>query len=318
VNRPSGPSRDHAEDVRGVVAAHLPDYPVESVVRLGEGMDNTAYEVNGELVVRFGKDPDPARRAACIDREARLLAAVAEVSPLPVPEPMFTDAEQGCMAYFTIPGVPLVDVPRPPPARRASIAAALGEFLAALHAVPADRMADMTVADEADVGVQPPGRWLREAADSYAAVADAVPAANRRAAEAFLAAPPPAGDGCTPVFTHNDLGIEHVLVDPDTWAVTGVIDWSDAAFADPAYDVGLLHRDLGPAAAATVAVAVARGLRAAVGDDANSLGERAAFYARCSVFEDLAYGVETGRDEYVGKSLAAMEWLFPAQGKLSA
>jgi hypothetical protein len=35
-------------------------------------------------------------------------------------------------------------------------------------------------------------------------------------------------------------------------------------------------------------------------------------YARRSVFEDLAYGIETGRDKYVDKSLAALEWLFPA------
>ncbi len=39
-----------------------------------------------------------------------------------------------------------------------------------------------------------------------------------------------------------------MLVDPDTWEVTGIIDWSDAAIVDPAYDFGLLYRDLGPRA----------------------------------------------------------------------
>jgi aminoglycoside phosphotransferase (APT) family kinase protein len=33
-----------------------------------------------------------------------------------------------------------------------------------------------------------------------------------------------------------------------TRASTGIIDWSDAALADPAYDFGLLCRDLGAAA----------------------------------------------------------------------
>jgi hypothetical protein len=42
-----------------------------------------------------------------------------------------------------------------------------------------------------------------------------------------------------------------------------------------------------------------------------ALQERAHFYARCSVFEDLAYGLQTGRDTYVDKSLAALAWLFP-------
>jgi hypothetical protein len=44
-------------------------------------------------------------------------------------------------------------------------------------------------------------------------------------------------------FCHMDLGIEHVLVDRNV--VSGVIDWGDADFADPAYDFGLLYRDCG-------------------------------------------------------------------------
>jgi hypothetical protein len=46
--------------------------------------------------------------------------------------------------------------------------------------------------------------------------------------------------------------------------------------------------------------------------DLVTLSERAVFYARCSVFEDLAYGIRTGRHQYADKSLAAMAWLFPA------
>jgi hypothetical protein len=70
-----------SRDVCSLVIAHLPDYRVDSVVHLGEGLDNRAYEVNGELIVRFSKELDPGR----LDREARLLAAVADVSPLSVP-----------------------------------------------------------------------------------------------------------------------------------------------------------------------------------------------------------------------------------------
>jgi aminoglycoside phosphotransferase (APT) family kinase protein len=263
-------------------------------------MDNTAYEVNGELVVRFSQKPDPAGRAGQVSREARVLAAVAEVSPLPVPQPAFTVGEQGCLAYFKILGMSLLDLPRPlRQAHLLSIGAALGGFLAALHAVPADRVADLVDRDS-----QPLEQWRREAADLYAAVADAVPVAHRRPVETFLAAPPP-NDGYTLVFSHNDLGIEHVLVDPATWAVTGIIDWSDAALTDPAYDVGLLHRDLGP----TAASAVMRSLHSPA--DGAALAERALFYARCSLLEDLAYGIETGREKYIANSLAALDWLFP-------
>jgi aminoglycoside phosphotransferase (APT) family kinase protein len=88
-----------------------------------------------------------------------------------------------------------------------------------------------------------------------AAAAVEVPVVYRRPVKAFLDAPPPAS-GWAPIFSHNDLGIEHVLVDPGTWTVTGVIDWSDAAIVDPAVDFGLLYRDLGPAAAQAALAAI--------------------------------------------------------------
>jgi aminoglycoside phosphotransferase (APT) family kinase protein len=297
--------RDRVEDVRGVVATHLPGYRINSVTLLGEGADNTAYEVNGELIVRFSKRLDPASRAAQVDDEARLLATVAGISPLPVPEPRFTVAEQGCLAYFKLPGLPLIDVPPPQrSAHGASIAAALGELLTALHAVPVGRVAGLVETDD-----QPKAWWLREAAETYATVAEWVPAVHRPAVEAFLDAPPPA-DGPALAFSHNDLGIEHVLVDSATCTVTGVIDWGDAAIVDPAYDFGLLYRDLGPTAAGLAL----RTYRTDV-HQVEAIGARAAFYARCGVLEDMAYGIETGHDKYLHKSLAALTWLYPASAR---
>ncbi|NDU74210.1 phosphotransferase [Actinomadura sp. DSM 109109] len=287
-------------DVRDVVAAHLPGYGVESVALLGEGEDNVAFEVNGELVVRFGKEPDAGSRAARVLGEARLLAAVADVSPLPVPEPSFTVAEQGCLAYFALPGVPLIDAaPFPEPDHVGSVAGALGEFLGALHAVPASDMAALVETDDEPMDV-----WVEESAQIYAAIAETVPPSHRPAVEAFLGAPPPA-DPRDLVFSHNDLGIEHVLVDPDTWAVTGVIDWGDAALTDPARDLGLLYRDLGPAALDEALT------RYRTDADAREIRARAGFYARCGVLEDMAYGLQTGHRKYLDKSLTALEWLFP-------
>lgn len=44
-------------------------------------------------------------------------------------------------------------------------------------------------------------------------------------------------------LVHSDLGAEHLLaVGGD---LTGVIDWSDAALADPAVDFARLYRDFG-------------------------------------------------------------------------
>ncbi|GAA1889566.1 phosphotransferase family protein [Asanoa iriomotensis] len=257
---------------------------------MNEGLDHVVHEVNGELIVRFSKEPDPAG----IEREARLLAAVAAVSPVPVPSPVFVLAERGYLGYFKVPGVPLLELPRD--LRSAQVVDTLAGVLAALRAAPVARWAGL-----AEVDVLPLAEWLGEAVSTYAAVADHVPATHRGAVEAFLAARPP-DDVEDVVFSHNDLGVEHVLVDPASGAVTGIIDWSDAAFADPAYDLGLLYRDLGPAALPLI-------------DE--PLRDRAAFYARCKLLEDLAYGVESGRAAYAENAYAAMNWLFTRAGDRS-
>ncbi len=273
-------------EVHRVVAAHLPGYEVRSATRIGEGLDNLAYEVNGELIVRFSKEPGSGR----LLKEARLLTAVAAVSPLPVPEPIFVAAREGCLAYAKLPGLPLLNVPGG--RLTAAVVTAVGELLTVLHALPADPWKELVETED-----DPLESWLHEAEHTYAAVAEQIPPAHRPLIERFLQAPPPREPDAR-VFSHSDLGIEHVLVDPVAGRVTGIIDWSDAAITDPAHDYGLLYRDLGPQA-----------LRLAF---AARETEAAVFYARCSVLEDLAYGMRSGQAVYAAKSLAAMQWLFPA------
>jgi aminoglycoside phosphotransferase (APT) family kinase protein len=286
VRRLRGPGLN--ERIRRLLAAHLPGHPADSIRRLGEGQEHAAYDVDG-LVVRFVKGAD----RSVVLHDARLLHAVAAISPLPVPEPVLVDADEGCLAYRRLPGIPLLGLA--PVADRIAIAAELGGFLAALHAVPASRMATLV-----DVDDQPLDGWLTDAAGEYEAVAASVPPEHRAWIEAFLAAPPPE-PAADLVFSHNDLGIEHVLVDPPATRVQGIIDWSDAAITDPAYDLGLVLRDLGPAALGSAL--------GAYGPVTSALVERAWCYARCSVLEDLRYGIESGKREYTEKSLASLPWL---------
>lgn len=282
-----------ADGVRDALAEYLPGYPVRSVRPLGAGLDHVAYDVNGELIVRFSRDPDPAR----VRREARLLAALAGIASLPVPAPRFVAPERGCLAYPRLPGRPLLDLPGSwRHARAVPVAGVLGRFLAGLHATPVERMAALVPTED-----EPPARWLAEAAAEYRVVADRVPAGYRRRIEAFLGDRPPDRAPAL-AFSHNDLGVEHVLVDPGSGTVTGVIDWTDAAVVDPAYDLGLLLRDLGPAA-------LDAALRAYGGGSA-ATRERATFYARCAVLEDLGYGLAANRAAYTDKSIEALRWLF--------
>jgi aminoglycoside phosphotransferase (APT) family kinase protein len=336
--------------IRHLFARHLPDCPVESVLLLGQGLDNAVYEVNGTLLVRFNNNPGE------VTREAALLTHIHNLSLVPIPKPLFADQDHGCLTYRKLPGVPVINVRTPPANPCGALAAALGTFLAALHAIPPATLGDLIKPDN-----PPLAEWLDEARQAYQSVAGHLPAPHRPLIEAFLATPPPPGASAL-VFSHNDLGLEHVLIDPATSTITGIIDWTDAALTDPATDFARLYRDLGPAAL-TIAlttyantfpipastfrtsaafpaplptraalnpahhVGATEPMRAALNpalhaqgatepmraDGVRALRERAVFYARCLFLEDLAYGLQTGKTPYITKSLTALPWLFPTQ-----
>ena len=115
----------------------------------------------------------------------------------------------------------------------------LGSFLRRLHRVPVAAL-DGAVPVERE----PLASWLSQARREYVEVRDAVPPARRAPIEIFLSSPPPPDPTIT-ALCHNDLGTEHLLVDPATGTITGIIDWGDAAITDPAYDLALILRDLG-------------------------------------------------------------------------
>jgi aminoglycoside phosphotransferase (APT) family kinase protein len=282
------------DEIHALLTRHLPGHEVRSIAKLGEGLDNVAYEVNGELILRKSKEAELAIRGESTRREAALLAVVSGLSTLPVPEPIFADVEAGVIAYFKLPGLPLMEHPVAEPAR---LAASLGGFLSRLHQAPVEKMEELAPRD-----TYPPTAWREDAERDYREIAEHVPRAAQRLVEDFLGRTPPAEPRAV-AFCHNDLGAEHVLVDVEANAVTGVIDWADAAIADPVHDFARLYRDLGPDFR-DLMLAHYEGRW----DDADR--ERADFYARCSLLEDIAFGVETGAHPYAKNGLARLARTF--------
>ncbi|MEV5497122.1 phosphotransferase [Nonomuraea fuscirosea] len=280
-------------DIHALLARHLPGYRVRSVRRLGTGLDNYVSEVNDELLVRRSRVSEPRKTR----QEVARLAAVRELSPLPVPEVVFSDEESGTIAYRKLAGTPLNLLEGDPGLRPRELAGPLGGFLSAIHGAEPARMEELAPPD-----AYPLPTLLQDAELDYRDVERHVPEHQRPLVERFLRQHPPAEPG-PPRFCHNDLGAEHLLVDADGVTITGVIDWTDAAITDPAHDFALIYRDLGPE---VFELTVAHYEFEVTEEDR----ARILFHARCALIEDLAYGVSIGPRHYAEAALAHLPRTF--------
>jgi aminoglycoside phosphotransferase (APT) family kinase protein len=206
---------------------------------LGEGWDNTAYLVNNLIVFRF-----PRRQVAAplLEVEARVLPRIAPRLPVPVPRPRWV-GRPGPEYPWSFLGYPLLsgrraDLAELDDRQRRELARPLGEFLAALHAQPADGV------DGDTIGRADPARLIEGISRvlSKGSLVGDPEAVQTAAAEC-------AGlqRGTRLVLAHGDLYVRHLLVD-DAARLAGVIDWGDLHRGDPAVDLSVAWSFLPPEA----------------------------------------------------------------------
>ena len=229
-----------AEVAQGIPGLGAPHY-------LGEGQDFRVFAA-GEHVLRF---PKHEHAAAWLAREHALLGVLAARLDLAVPRHV------ECLAPGALPvpwvvalrinGTPghLVERPGDIP----GLAAALGRALATLHRTPAADVAAV-VAPAAGHDSWDPIVYRQTVRDDLEALGGSgdfgarlrdlgLPAERAALAGAFLAgdAAPPAAPSSALRLVHGDLDPEHLLVGPAPRPLVGILDWSDARFADPARDL---------------------------------------------------------------------------------
>jgi aminoglycoside phosphotransferase (APT) family kinase protein len=265
------------------------------VTREGAGWDHVAWRLDAAdgtaWIVRAASLREPGdtdvgdvrREVAVMEAARRRLGAV-------VADAVVLDGALGCIAYPRLGGVPLqelVAVGAVPEGELHRLAGEVGRVVATVAAIgPAGVDADVPVDDDTFAS------WFAELPRFRGEVDHLLGRGERAAVERFIAGePPPDATTDDRVLAHNDLGAEHVLVDPATLAVTGIIDWSDAAVADPAAEAGRLLRDLGAAHLDAVLDGIG-----ATGAARAGLVERAWCFARCLVLEDLAYAARNRPD----------------------
>jgi aminoglycoside phosphotransferase (APT) family kinase protein len=281
---------------------------VAAVTREGAGWDHVAWRVDAAdgtaWIVRAASLLDPGDTdVGDVGLEVAVMQAARRRLGDLVADAVVLDATLGCMAYPRLAGVPLQQLLAAgavPEGELRRLAGEIGGLVAAIGAIgPGGVDAAVPVDDDTF------GSWFAELPAFVAEIGDLLSPGERAAVDRFVATEPPADvTAAERVLAHNDLGAEHVLVDPATLAITGVIDWSDAAVADPAAEVGRLLRDIGAAQVDAVLDGIgARGAARA------GLVVRGWCYARCLVLEDLAYAVRN-RPDFVAFEHASLARLF--------
>jgi aminoglycoside 2''-phosphotransferase len=214
------------------------------------GTSNDCFRVRtaggGEWIVRFPKTDEAEQELAC---ELLVLPLLGRM-PVAVPRYELVAAPGGAhprrfAAYRALPGEPLlpellVTLPEPAVER---CAARLGAFLAAVHGMPRERLE----AAEAASGVRLPRErlgWLDEGADGARREVDdqLAPfrghpafAAVRRSVRDLIDADPEALRSSA-TLVHGDLAPDHLLWHRERGELTGILDFGNLAWDDPAVD----------------------------------------------------------------------------------
>lgn len=221
---------------RLAIEFQFPDVDVGSLEHLGSGWEYDAWRTADGWVFRFPRSAEAAgmfeweRNVQGLVRDRLLPVATPRIELWGAPGPHFPHPFAG---HRYVPGVRAddPDVPRDP-----SLGQTIGELLGRIHSVP-EREARAA-------GVEFDRDGAREWYDDVLSLAPSLRDLGSRVAPALdwlerVRGIPDAYAG-PPRFIHNDLCPDHILIDPDSGRVTGIIDWTDAALGDPALDFVVL------------------------------------------------------------------------------
>jgi aminoglycoside phosphotransferase (APT) family kinase protein len=105
----------------------------------------------------------------------------------------------------------------------------------------------------------------------------------------------------TPRLVHGDLWAEHVLIDPHTRSVSGIIDWGDAVIGDPVIDLAGVYAWRGE-----------QGLKDLLAHysgilDPDLIG-RARYLATCFAIRNISLGQEMGHTPWIEAGRRALRW----------
>lgn len=277
----------------------FPQLVIEHLRPLGSGWDSAVFLVNDTLVIRVPKRLEVAKQ---MEMEIRLLASIQHQLNVQIPNASHVGlAKEGfihAMGYPQITGVPFNQLSNP--TERERFYPRIAEFLTQLHTIPISSLPPEILwfrwtGDALDISSHGWAEGLRRFCDRVAAnilplLSDDLQRNVAKEIGSFFSRFE--NFTCNPTLLHGDFSEEHVLVDPGTGFVTGVIDFGDSGLGDPAYDVWPSLNRFYP-----------------MSTDPTFL-DRQRFYRRLSSFHGALFGLLHGDEKQTRTSLQEIERTF--------
>lgn len=278
-------------EAQDLISTNFPDFKINDINKIGEGTGNVAYEVNSKYIFRF---PKKSENQIQLEREISVQKILKTYSPLPIPNFEYLPHDHSFVGYQKLVGDPMINIFKEFEAWD-SFSRHIGTFITKLHNIPMDEFKGLDLLTENKSFED----WQNHSYHFYEKTKYLIPEQYIPGIESFFQSTLQSNIGEL-VFCHNDLGVEHILILDGE--VSGIIDWGGAALTDPASDFARLYRDVGEQVLDKV-LAEYTTFR-----NKSEIRNRAIFYGKCLIFEDLFCGL---RDEiYLQKSLSALKWMF--------
>jgi aminoglycoside 2''-phosphotransferase len=234
----------------------IPQFRVSAISLEGEGDFSVAFTVNGDWIFRFAKNDEGSRSIEC---EARLFSMQGPRLALAVPhiEHLGRWGERALRlaGHRKIQGVELdrERLAALAPQEKERAIEDLARFLTELHSFSLDAAREAGVREceypfcRTEEGITP-GSAAEQYNDALARL------------KQFPQQRPDMHDYCTrlverllqpensfpPALVHGDLSADHILFEPASGLISGVIDFSDVVITDPMLDVMYLYASYGP------------------------------------------------------------------------
>ena len=275
--------------LRQAARSAWPDLTLRTFRADNAGWTNLMLEADGWLMFRFPRWPESAHS---MGTEVRLLEYLGHHISVRVPDPLRIGTlgePRGWpfMAYRRIPGRPIVNLPGLPSRDKARLTGFLLRLFSELAGLPNAplRRIGLLSGDHRTWATRFERLQRRYRRTGSGHLSNELNRELARTFADFFAILE--NSRYRPVLLHNDLWPSHILWDAPTHQPTGVIDWEDARFGDPAFDLATF-RDLGAGLDRKLIA-----LRRAPGDQ--TFDQRLLFYRRILPLSGLLFGLETSR-----------------------